>query len=178
MASTSHIAANIKGLWYCDVITTAVTAASLATLLKATTTKQVKNVHQGTWNLTEEEATTTGFKNQLNGLQYRSDKEMGAIHADFTIGQYEYSTKADLMGGTATESSWQRASGKVNIEKAIIALTDDDQYCVIPKTNVAAREATTDNAVAIPVVATEEDPQIDGVAPEYWFDAAEVTTDV
>ena len=53
--------------------------------------------------------------------------------------------------------------------------TDDDQYCVIPRADIGAREATTDKAVGIPVSAVELEPQNAAVAPEYWFDSSEVT---
>ena len=65
--------------------------------------------------------------------------------------------------------------GKENIEKLLVALTDDDQYCVIPRADIGAREATTDKAVGIPVSAVELEPQNAEVAPEYWFDSSEVT---
>jgi len=170
------IAANIKKLWYGDtsMITAKVTGATLATTLPQLT--EVKNVHQDTWTLEESEASKTPSKNQLTGLTYRSDKEMGDVAMNFTLGEYDYQTKADLMGGTATETSWERASGKLTIEKTLVGLTEDDQYIVIPRADISAREATTDKAVGIPVVGTELEPIVAGVAPEYWFDASVVTT--
>ena len=146
--------------------------AILATILPQLT--EVKNVHQDTWTLEESEASKTNYKNQLSGLTYRSDKEMGDVSVNFTLGEYDYQTKADLMGGTATETSWERASGKVTIEKTLVGLTEDDQYVVIPRADISARESTTDKAIGIPVVGTELEPTVAGVAPEYWFDASVV----
>ena len=167
-------AVNIKKLWYGDTskITAKVTGAILAGMLPQLT--EVKNVHQDTWTLEESEASKSPYKNQLTGLTYRSDKEMGDVAMNFTLGEYDYQTKADLMGGTATETSWERASGKVTIEKALVGLTEDDQYIVIPRADISAREATTDKAVGLPVVGTELEPTVAGVAPEYWFDASVV----
>ena len=167
-------AVNIKKLWYGDtsMITAKVTGATLATTLPQLT--EVKNVHQDTWTLEESEASKTPSKNQLTGLTYRSDKEMGDVAMNFTLGEYDYQTKADLMGGTATEPSWQRARGKFTAEKPLVGLTEDDQYIVIPRADISAREATTDKAVGIPVVGTELEPTVDGVAPEYWFDSSVV----
>lgn len=167
-------AVNIKKLWYGDTskITAKVTGTTLFPLLSQFT--EVKNVHQDTWTLEEAEASKTNYKNQLTGLTYRSDKEMGDIAMNFTLGEYDYSTKADLLGGTATDTSWERAKGKVTIEKALVALTEDDQYIVVPRADIAAREATTDKAIGLPVVGTELEPTVDGVAPEYWFDASVV----
>lgn len=167
-------AVNIKKLWYGDTseISEKVTGQTLHTLLPQLTA--VKNVHGETWTLEEAEASKTNYKNQLTGKTYRSDKEMGDVAVNFTLGEYDYQTKADLLGGTATETSWERAAGKVNIEKCLVGLTEDDQYIVIPRADIAAREATTDKAVGLPVVGTELEPTVDGVAPEYWFDSSVV----
>lgn len=171
-------AVNIKKLWYGDtsMITAQVTGATLATTLLQLT--EVKNVHQDTWTLEEAEASKTNYKNQLTGKVYRSDKEMGDIAMNFTLGEYDYQTKADLLGGTATETSWERAKGKVNIEKCLVGLTEDDQYIVIPRADIAAREATTDKAIGLPVVGTELEPTNEAVAAEYWFDSSVVKSGV
>lgn len=167
-------AVNIKKLWYGDTseITAKVTGQTLFAMLEQLA--EVKNVHQDTWTLEEAEANKTNYKNQLTGKTYRSDKEMGDVAMNFTLGEYDYQTKADLLGGTATETSWERAAGKVNIEKCLVGLTEDDQYIVIPRADIVAREATTDKAVGLPVVGTELEPTVDGVAPEYWFDSSVV----
>ena len=109
-------------------------------------------------------------------LARSSGPYLGDVTVNFTIGEYDYPTKKDLMGGDVinTDKGWKRARGKVNIEKLLVALTDDDQYCVIPRADIGAREATTDKAVGIPVSAVELEPQNAEVAPEYWFDSSEV----
>jgi len=171
------IAVGVKKLWYTDPskVTADLTGAALATILKdSENTKSIPNVHQGTWSIEEAEPSTTSYKNEITDATYRQSKEMGDVQMSFSIGQYDYSIKADLMGGTATETSWKRARGITNIHKCMIALTDDDQYCVFPKASVIARNANTDDAVAIGVVATELEPDNEAVAPEYWFDASEV----
>lgn len=167
-------AVNIKKLWYGDTskITTKLTGVLLFNLLKTAT--EVKNVHSETWTLEEAEANKTNYKNQLTGKVYRSDKEMGEVKMNFTLGEYDYATKADLLGGTADETHWERAKGKVSIEKYLVGLTEDDQYIVIPRADITAREASTDKAVGLPVVGTEIEPMADAVAPEYWFDASVV----
>ena len=167
-------AVNIKRLWYGDTskITGKVTGVTLFTMLPNMT--EVKNVHQDTWTLEEAEASKTDYKNQLTGKVYRSDKDMGEVKMNFTLGEYDYQTKADLLGGTATATSWERAKGKVSIEKCLVGLTEDDQYIVIPRVDITAREATTDKAVGLPVIGTELEPTVDAVAPEYWFDSSVV----
>ena len=153
MAESKKITAvNIKKLWYGETSAIAedLTGQALYTLLQGETLKEVKNIHQDTWTLEEAEASRTNYKNQLTGQTYRSEKEMGDVTVNFTIGEYDYPTKKDLMGGDVinTDKGWKRARGKVNIEKLIVAMTDDDQYCVIPRADIGAREATTDKANA------------------------------
>ena len=167
-------AVNIKKLWYGDTskINAKMTGVLLFNLLKTAT--EVKNVHGETWPLEEAEANKTNYKNQLTGKVYRSDKEMGEVKMNFTLGEYDYATKADLLGGVADDTHWERASGKVRVEKFLVGLTEDDQYIVIPRADITAREASTDKAIGLPVVGTEIEPTIDAVAPEYWFDASVV----
>ena len=171
-------AVNIKKLWYGDtsVITADVTGQILYTLLQGENLKEVSNIHQDTWTFEESEASRTNYKNQLTGQTYRSDKEMGDVVVNFTIGEYDYPTKKDLMGGDVinTNKGWKRTIGKVNVEKCIVFMTEDDQYCVIPRADIGARGSTTDKAIAIPVSAVELEPKDIAIAPEYWFDAEEV----
>ena len=183
MAGSIQVSAiDIKKLWYADPsqISADLTGTALYTLVNGDDVTEIKNVHQDTWTLEEAEASRTNYKNQLTGQTYRSEKEMGDVTVNFTIGEYDYPTKKDLMGGDVinTDKGWKRARGKVNIEKLLVALTDDDQYCVIPRADIGAREATTDKAVGIPVSAVELEPQNAEVAPEYWFDSSEVTAGV
>lgn len=178
MAGKKISAVDIKELNYVlfkdntEVITEDLTGSALAVLLK--TAKKVPNVHQDTWTIEEDEPTITSYKNQLTEKTYRQRKEMGDVSMNFTIGQYDYATKADLMGGISTETSWKRSRGVVDIYVVMIALTEDNQYCVFPKGFVVAREANTDNAVGIAVAATAMEPETEAVSSEYWFDASEV----
>lgn len=166
-------AIDIKQLWYADEIKTKVTAATLKTLLSTATA--VKNVHQDTWSIEEAEASQDSYKDQLSGMTYRMGaKTMGDVTFNFTIGRYDYETKKELMGGTATENSWERSRVPVEIRKALVALTEDDVYCVLPCANVNTREANTDGAVGLAVVATMLIPETEEVAPEYWFDKSAV----
>lgn len=170
-------ATGIKNIWYADPakVTGDLTGTMLGSILKDPTTKKVPNVHQDTWSLDEAEPSTTQYKNQLTDGVYRQSKEMGEVTMNFAIGQYDYETKAAFMGGTGTETTWKRARGVTDIEKCMIALTEDDQYCVFPKASIVARNAETDGAVAINVVATALEPDNAEVSSEYWFDASEVT---
>lgn len=166
-------AIDIQKLWYADPVTTDLTAEGLKTLLGKAT--EVTNVHQDTWSIDEGEPSQDSYKDQLTGMTYRmGQKTMGDVTFNFTIGRYDYETKAALMGGTATSTSWKRDRGATNIRKALIALTEDDVYCVLTYANVSAREANTDGAVGLSVVATMMIPEQEGVAPEYWFDKATV----
>ena len=174
-------AVGIKKIKYVD--TSKVTADLTATLAKAliadADAKEVTNVHGETWQLEETEASITGYKNQLSGNKYRYETDMGDITPAFSIGEYDYTSKADLMGGTAIKAStgdavvgWKRATGKVVIYKCLMCLTEDDVWFIFPKVRVVARESETDKAIAIAVKALVQEPSISGVSMEYNFDAS------
>jgi hypothetical protein len=57
------------------------------------------------------------------------------------VGQYDYETKADLEGGTAT--AWERPKVSKIIYKCVIAVTKDDTYIVFPKAQITARGRLT-----------------------------------
>lgn len=181
MPATVQISAiDIKKLWYAE--TSAVTADLTGTLLKTIleSAKEITNVHQDTWTIDESEPTQDSYRNQLTGNIYRfGAKQMGEVTFNFTIGRYDYVTKKDLLGGDVinTNKGWKRARGAVEIKKCLIALTEDDQYCVLPYANVVAREASTDGAVGLAVIGTAMEPETETIMPEYWFDASEVTSE-
>lgn len=181
MAGTVQISAiDIKKLWYAE--TSAVTADLTGTLLKTIleSAKEITNVHQDTWTIDEGEPTQDSYRNQLTGNIYRfGSKQMGDVTFNFTIGHYDYVTKKDLLGGDIinVDKGWKRARGAVDIKKCLIALTEDDQYCVLPYANVVAREASTDGAVGLAVVGTAMEPETETIMPEYWFDASEVASE-
>lgn len=176
MAAKQLSAIDIKQLWYGDTgsVTTEITGSVLKTLIAACT--EIKNVHQDTWTFEEAEPSQESYKNQLTGSVYRmGSKDMGEVTVNFTIGRYDYATKAALLGGTSTDTSWSRARGIVDIKKCIIALTEDDQYVVLPYCNISAREASTDGAIGLAVTGTMLEPEDENIMPEYWFDSSEVT---
>lgn len=181
MPATVQISAiDIKKLWYAE--TSAVTADLTGTLLSTIleSAKEITNVHQDTWTIDESEPTQDSYRNQLTGNIYRfGSKQMGDVTFNFTIGRYDYVTKKDLLGGDVinTDKGWKRARGAVEIKKCLIALTEDDQYCVLPYANVVAREASTDGAVGLAVIGTAMEPETETIMPEYWFDASEVTSE-
>lgn len=179
-ASVQISAIDIKKLWYAE--TSAVTADLTGTLLSTIleSAKEITNVHQDTWTIDESEPTQDSYRNQLTGNIYRfGAKQMGEVTFNFTIGRYDYVTKKDLLGGDVinVDKGWKRARGAVEIKKCLIALTEDDQYCVLPYANVVAREASTDGAVGLAVIGTAMEPETETIMPEYWFDASEVTSE-
>lgn len=181
MPATVQISAiDIKKLWYAETsaVTADLTGALLSTILESA--KEITNVHQDTWTIDESEPTQDSYRNQLTGNIYRfGAKQMGEVTFNFTIGRYDYVTKKDLLGGDVinTDKGWKRARGAVEIKKCLIALTEDDQYCVLPYANVVAREASTDGAVGLSVIGTAMEPETETIMPEYWFDASEVTSE-
>lgn len=180
-------AIDIKRLWHANAISDeaeSFTASDLYAIVnEGGSGTEIKNVHGDTWTIDEAESTQDTYTNQLTGSVYRMGaKTMGAVTFNFTIGRYDYELKAALMGGTVIKATktpnqaigWSRQRGIVELRKMLIALTEDDVYCVLPYANVNTREANTDGAVGLAVVGTMLEPNSEKVDPEYWFDASEV----
>ncbi|MEG2151558.1 MAG: hypothetical protein RRY36_10110 [Bacteroidaceae bacterium] len=173
-------AVGIKKLLYAEpsAITVDLTGILLKPIITAAT--EVANVHGETWQIEESEASKTAYKNQLTGKTYRESIEMGDVKMNFTIGAYDYKTKADLMGGAVIQDAakkdvgWKRAEGKINVNKALFALTEDDIWVVFPKASITAREANTDKAIGLAVTGSQLESGITGVSSEYWINASEV----
>ena len=95
----------IKKIWYGDVITSAVTKASLKTWLGTAT--EVENSHQDTWAYTEDDPTYTDYINELNGsIYYRDVTQKGAKTIAFTMGVFSFDDKVDLQGGEKVDTEW------------------------------------------------------------------------
>lgn len=182
-------AVGVKRILYADtsVVTKDITADVAKTLIKAAITAkaEVMNVHGETWNIEESEASVNGHKNQLNGQTYRYDTTPGEVTPAFSIGQYDYTTKAALMGGEAIKKGgsgadkdnivgWKRSTEKVVINKALFCLTEDDVWFIYPNCQIVARESNTDKAIALAVKGLVQTPKVVGVSSEYNFDEAEV----
>lgn len=172
-------AIGIKKLYYGAVLASSADAAAIsstgiATLISSMT--EITNVHQDTWALEEGEPSQDSFKNQLTKSVYRmGDKQMGDLTIAFEVGQYDWTTKAALLGGEAiTESSrivgWKRAKGITDVKKSFLAITEDDVAFIFPKCNVLSSEGNTDGAISIKMSATVLEPEQDYLRSEYWFD--------
>lgn len=145
--------------------------------------KEVENIHQDTWQIEEGEASQDSYRNQLNGHVYRlGRRQMGDLTINFTVGQYDYKTKMDLMGGDMLDASgavtttaaeavgWARDNEAVEMYKTIIALTVDNVFVVLSRASLGAREASTDGAIGLGMSGTMTDPRFNGVSSEYWYD--------
>lgn len=166
-------AINIKRLWYGDCISQepTLTAAGITTMLADFT--EIMNVHQDTWAIEESEPSQDAYRNQLTGMVYRrGTKTMGEVSFTFTIGRYDFDLKAALMGGTAAEDgkSWSRGKGAVSVNRTMVALTEDDVYCILSYADLSTREANTDGAIGLAVVATAMEPEDNSLSSEYWVD--------
>lgn len=179
MANRIVSAIDIKELKYCakELVTQDLTKAAAMTLWEGGT--NILNVHQDTWTIDETEASQDFYKNQLTKTNYRKGaKTMGDVTFNFTIGAYDFVTKANLMGGETIMDGgkaigWKRARKSVEMELCMMALTTDDVLCILPRANVSSREANTDGAIGLATVATALEPDVESVSPEYWFDVEE-----
>lgn len=185
-------AVDIKKLWHGAVLPAPANyaeggslAASIKSWLGLATTKEIKNIHQDTWTLEEDDPSQESYKNQLTGRVYRQGrKEMGDVKINFTIGKYDYELKKEFLGGTLIKDGtgenaevvgWHRSADGEEISKAFLALTVDDQYCFFPCASVMGSEKDTDKAVGVGVVATAtEHPESEALPIECWYDKSAV----
>jgi hypothetical protein len=155
--------------------TTGLTGAEVKDIIGDADTKEVANVHGDTWSYEEEEGTTNPFRNQLNGNTYYNDYQPGSTKVSFSIGQYDYATKAALQGGTATATSWERPKTSSIIYKCVIAITKDDTCLVFPKAQIVARGGMIESKlIGLVLSATPVETGVNGLAPEKWFDSSEI----
>ena len=170
----------IKRVWYADIIKT-VTAPDTGysvTELKALikTAKEITNVHQDTWGYEESDASITDYINELTGLPYYRDVTQASTPTiNFTIGEYDFETKAALQGGKKGEDTWQRQDMNAIIEKCIIAMTKTGHFIVFPKAQVTGKGTMAEKNIGIGVSATPLETGVKGLASEIWFDGSKVT---
>lgn len=177
-------AISLKKLWHFDpkildgttYLTGAkFTPANLKALLTSKDVQSITNIHQDTWTYEEAEASQDVYRNQLTGNVYRKGvKTNGDTTVNFTIGQYDYATKAAFVGGTHTETSWERGDEVYEIDRGLIGLTHDGVYIVLPNCSINAHSANTDGAVGLAVVATMMEHKSDKIRTEYWFSKSDV----
>lgn len=176
-------AAGIKRVLYTDVenVKSDLKPSDIAALIAGA--DEVTNIHGETWSLDESEPNIEKHPNQLTGGTYRQDVEPGELTMSFTIGEYDYQTKANLLGGELIKEAekeaekvvgWKRARGVSIIEKCLLALTKDGQWVVFPRGHVVTREANTDKAIGLAVTGAALEPTNKEISSEYWFDADEV----
>ena len=174
----------LKKLWYCDPLTAVPTQAGLASLVAAAT--EIKNVHQDAWGYTQDDPTVTDYINELTGKPYYRDAEQqGNRTINFTMGEYDYATKAALQGGsTVSEGSpskvvgWKAPDSPVLVSKCIIALTKTGTYILFTNAAIIGKGDQQQKAVGLGVTAVamentlgaSQNPAVE-IADEYWFDA-------
>lgn len=163
-------AIGVKQILYGTPLEEAPTYATLESLFTAF--KQVPNVHQGTYEYTEEDGTITEYKDELTGQSYRSSYEPGSQSLNWVIGAYDFQTKANLMGGKVleTDKGWERGNAGEQRYYCVVAVTNDNVAIIFPKANLIGRGASTDGAVGLSMTATPLKVSAT-VASEYWFDA-------
>lgn len=172
----------IKRLLYADTskVTGDLTPAMLKSIIDDPDTKEVTNVHQDTWSIAESEASVTRYNNQLTKKPYRQSAELGEVSMNFTIGEYDFETKKELMGGKTIYKDgnevigWKRSREYEEINKCLMALSEDSVWIVFPKGAVVTHEAETDGAVGLAVVGTAMDPENTAISSEYWYSDKDV----
>ena len=170
----------IKRLWYGEPLVNAPDQSSVATLISNST--EVMNIHQDTWGYTQDDPSVTDYINELTGRPYYRDKtDEGQKVIAFTMGEYDYLTKAALQGGMAIKADgtqattnaqavgWKSPTTPAFINKCIIALTKTDTYIVFTNASIVAKGDQQQKAVGLGVAAVAMDNETSGISDEYWF---------
>lgn len=164
---------SIKKLWYGDVMSTAPTPETIATLVQSLT--EVKNVHGDTWGYEESDPETTEYLNALTGVNYYVDMTKQSVPTiNFTMGEYEYQQKADLQGGKVIKQSekvvgWEKPSELNVVYKSIVALSKTGVYIVFPKAQITGKGDVQEKNIGLGVKAMSVETGVEGVASEYWL---------
>lgn len=170
----------IKKLWYGPVLTADLTSVTDITALVAPTSgtstfTEVKNVHQGTWGYSQDDPSVTDYINELTGQPYYRDKEtLGNRTINFSIGQYDFATKAALQGGSVIgdEKGWKSSGALENVNKALIAQTKTGNYIVFSNASFIAKGDQQEKNIALGITAVCMENENTNVEAEYMFDAA------
>lgn len=168
----------IKKIFYGEPITAEVTPSSLKTWLESSTTKEVKNSHDGTWVYTQDDPETTEYINELSGKPYFRDKTSnGTKTINFTLGMYDYEDKVALQGGEVVKDEddkvigWKSPSTLDLISKAFVGVTKTGHYIVFTNASVIGKADTQEKNLGLGVSAVAMDNTNSAVADEYWLDA-------
>lgn len=170
----------IKQIWYGETIETAVTASSLKAWLATAT--EIKNSHQDTFQYTQDDPNVTDYINELTGKPYYRDMTSeGNKTIAFTIGEYDFATKAELQGGTVikentTEVGWAAPETPGLVYKSIVGKTKTGNYVVFTNAGIVGKTNMAEKNMGLGVSAVAMDNPNEGVADEYWFDGEKVDT--
>lgn len=173
----------IKRIWYGEPLTKALTKVADITALLAPSDgvsafKEVKNSHEGTWGYSHDDPSVTDYINELTGQTYYRDKtSAGAKTVTFTMGVYDFETKAALQGGKVIKEEekvvgWESDANLENINKCIIAQTKTGNYIVFSNASIVAKGDQQDKNIGLGITAVAQENIADGVAAEYLFEAA------
>ena len=169
----------IKKLWYTAPLTAEPTQDSIATLVASAT--EVKNVHQDTWGYSQDDPNVDDYINELTGKPYYRDKQdEGTKTINFTMGEYDYETKAALQGGTVVKNNdvavgWKAPLTPDFVYKSIIALTKTGTYIVFTNAAIVGKGEQQQKAIGLGVTAVAMESDTSGISDEYWFNASAYT---
>ena len=162
----------IARLFYGDVLSTAPEASSMETLVASLT--EIKNVHDGTWGYSHDDPSVTDYINELTGQPYYRDKtSLGNRTINFTIGVYDFTTKAALQGGDAITSGWKSSGALKNVNKCIVAQTKTGNWIVFTNASIVAKGDQQEKNIGLGITAVCMESEEDGVEAEYMFEGGD-----
>lgn len=167
----------IKRLWYRAPLVAAPAQSDIATLIGSGAT-EILNIHQDTWGYSQDDPDVTDYINELTGRPYYRDKQdEGNKVIQFTMGEYDYLTKAALQGGMAVKADgteattnaqavgWKSPTTPAFVNKCIIAQTKTGTYIIFTNASIIGKGDQQQKAVGLGVtaVAMENENSTDAV---------------
>lgn len=136
---------------------------------------EVKNVHQDTWGYEESDPTVTDYIDQLTGQPYYRDVEQAGVPTvSFTMGKYDYATKAALQGGKVIDGVWHRIDMAQPISKLIVAQIKTGTWIVMPNANLISKGNFVQKNIGLGVSAVPVETGVEGLSAEMWIDNEDV----
>lgn len=148
----------------------------LVALMNDAATKEVKNIHEGTFQYSHDDPEVTDYVNEVDGKTYYRDKKNdGTKSIAWSQGDYTLEEKADLQGGTYKDGIWSTNDTQTFVYKAVIAKLKTGNFVVFSNASIIAKVDTQEKGLMLGVTATATASDTEGVEQEYWFSPDGIT---
>lgn len=101
-------------------------------------------VYRDTFNVAEEEGTTTDHYSEMDSTPKVSFTEIGKETITLQLMETDTATLANYLGGSVVveggKNTWEKPSGQATVEKHLTVVTEDGVTLTYPRVKVTARK--------------------------------------